>query len=674
MIQLIRNLFLPNGLALALLLAGCGESTNIEGNNGSSVQSCASLLEATCVSGRLIDDAAFNVDYECGVDGGGTVRAVTDVDGGFSCPTGSVVNFFLDNPDSNDESDRIDLGSVTVVRPAQIFGDSPTANPVYFYVTPRMLAGDGAGNGFSSRARNIARLLQTLSSDLTDLNQAEYLPTRRVIITDDDKRKITAAVLPDTLDFTLSPATDPAMPADGTFDAEIHDYLATLADTRKHQLISDDEALVALEKGAFNVSAGIYLVPGGSVLSTGSFDPASKIFNADTGAMVGLDIANSKQFVGSFYMLVDRRGRTISHGVYSYGAPAPSENWSVWSDPQAMQLTQTGYTQGALPLWPMDQSLTQVRMALLGASDAGKYVQLTQGNIRRQAVAGSAAIYLNLFEETSAPTALGQWNMVDGSGTTTFVSNGAFTLDHFVAVAPLMNPDLWKPSVVEFPLPITVTLYNQDYDNVACKEGPVSRGCKIADIRMVILEDGNIISDRYGSCGAKKDPLDATVKFVNRKTLYVNDDSSKQEIPLGVVANMLDVLKDETNSSLKTMTLLAMLPQDARLNDTISVVSGFESYIPFSQFGSNVGANSLLRVDGIANKFQMYGVCTETMAALGICNTVDAFQPKTATWLNGYTFMKAIKANKTAPSATLTQELIENSGGTMAAQRTPSCP
>ncbi|HET8729532.1 MAG TPA: hypothetical protein VFM34_00265 [Moraxellaceae bacterium] len=656
MIQLARQLTVIASLVLAMLLSGCGgEKTNIQGTAGSQVQSCSSLLGVTCVSGRLIDDAASNVDYECGLSGGGTVRSVTAIDGGFTCPNGSVVTFFLGNPASTNVDDRILLGQVTVERPAMIYGDSPTI-PVYFYVTPRMLAGDGGGGGFSVRAINIARLLQTLSTDTTDADQSGYLPTRRVIISDTDKLQILASRFPNGLDFGQPAATDPSNPPTGTFDYSIKTYLQSLPESSRQQLVSSTIAITALGKGNNSTTAGMYLVPGGSVLSTGSLDPVNQTLSADTGAMVGTDFGNAKQFVGSLYVLADRRGRTIGHGIYSYGTPVAPDPWQVWSDPQPMQLTETGNSYSSMPVWPIDNSLKQFRFALLGSNDTGSYVNLTQGNIIRQAVAGSSTSYTNLFQESSTPDVLGTWSLEQG--TNTYISNGAYTLEHTVSVAPLMNPDLWNSSVVTFPLPITVTLWNQDYTNSAC-----TRGCRVADIRMTILQDGNIISDRFDDCGANVDP----------QSLVYNNDPSKQEIPLGVVANILNTLLDEGTTPLKTMTLLAMLPNDTRLNDSMVVQTGFESYVPYVQFGSNLGENSLLRVDGNVNKFQTYGYCSNDFAQLGLCAYPNTFQPGVATWLNGLTFMKAIKANKVAPTDPATQALSVNIGGTMtAAPRT--CP
>lgn len=656
MIQLIRTSIFIGTLALMTLLSGCGgEKTNITGDASSTVQACSSLLGVTCVSGRLIDDAASNVDYQCGIDGSGTVRSLTAIDGGFSCPSGSVATFFLANPASTNIADRIVLGSVTVTRPAMVYGSASTT-PIYFYVTPRTLAGDSVGSSFSVRALNIARLMQTLSTDTTDAGQTGYLPSRRVVIDDADKRKILASVLPAKLDFSLPAATDPVNPEPGSFDATIAPYLQSLADATKHQLIPSGNGYIALEKGSNSTVAGVYLVPG-SLLSLVSASPSDQNFDANSGSMVGVDFGSGKDFAGGLYMLVDRRGRTLGNGVYSYGVPSSTTQWQLWSDPQPLQLTQTGNTLDNIPLWPLDNNVAGLRFALLGSSDVGKYASLTQGVISRQAVAGSAQVYTNLFAESSTPSALGQWSLVDGSGAT-FISGGAYTLERTQPVAPLMNPDLWNSSVVTFPLPITVSLYNSDYSNASCG----SKGCKIADIRMVVLQDGNIISDRFGDCGANVDP----------KTLLVGGDPNKQELPLGTVANILNSVNDETTTPITTMTLLSMLPNDTRFNDTMTATTGYESYIPYIQFGSNLGDNSLLRVDGVTNKFNMYGFCTSSTPAL--CSYPNTFQPGMATWVNAYSIIQYIKANQTAPNDPATLALKVNKNGLMSAQRTPTCP
>lgn len=254
------------------------------------------------------------------------------------------------------------------------------------------------------------------------------------------------------------------------------------------------------------------------------------------------------------------------------------------------------------------------------------------------------------------PGQLGTWTMGSLDGTVTNVSNGQYTLEHTLEVATLMNPDIWGS--VTFPLPITVTIYNRDFSNTSCVGG---RGCKMADLRMVILQDGNIISDRYKACGAD----------VNPETLVVAADPTRQEIPLGVVASSQSGFADSSSTTIKAMVLLAMLPGDYRLNDTMAVTPGYEQYLPYLQFGSNLRAShSVLRVDAGANQFQMYGTCDNVSASRGLCALPGFFQPKMGSWINGHTAMRLLQASdNNAPAATITT-LAVNSEGYMEAKRT----
>lgn len=660
----IRNSILPlAGICMSLLLSGCGESTNIQEGAAGSVTECASLLNVDCVPGRLVDDAAANVDYECGLGNSAMVRSITDIDGGFSCPSGSIARFALVNPDKPEN--RIELGEVKIVQPALIFGGDPT-KPVYFYVTPRKLGGDTVGTDFSVRSLNITRLLQTLSDDPVDRDLSGHLPSRRIIITDADKRKITADVLPVALNFSAPVAADPAVPSAGSFDELVSDYLSSLVDPAKHTLITAAQARVALAKGIYNTTAGMYDVPGGSVLTIGDLigDPdfmANGSFtSADLGAMVGYDGAAGKSFVSSLYMLADRRGRVIGHGVYSFGAKPGTTQWYPWSDPQPMVLVRSGAEAAGLPLWPIDGRLGEFRFQMLGTSDAGKYVRLGQGVMTREAVPGTEGIYENLFRETPVSTLLGTWTMGDlgGSGVPN-VGNGKYTLVHSLAVATLMNPDIW--SGITFPLPITVTIYNSDYDNTTNPLCTVGRGCKMAEVRMVILEDGNIISDRYKTCGNQ----------VDRETLEVNGNPAQQEIPLGVVANAQSGYNDSATTTIEALQLLAMLPSDPRLNDSMVVSPEFASFLPYLQFGSNLrGSQSLLRVSPGVNQFQMYGYCVAQDVADGRCPVAGIFQPKLGSWINGYTAMKVLQASDDEQPPATIAALRQNAGGLMESRRT----
>lgn len=656
----IMRLLYVIGACAPLLLGGCGESTNIqEGGNGAVTQ-CSALHNSNvvCVPGRFVDDAASNINYECGLSTTIMVRSVTDADGGFACPSGSIAKFSLINPD--DSLSRITLGNVKIVLPAQIFGGD-VKKPVYFYVTPRLLA-DETSLVFGPKALNITRLLQTLSDDTVDADLTGHLPSRRVIISDDDKRKITAAISPDLINFSLAPAGDPANPGPGTFDEQVHPFLAALSNPAKHTLITSTQAQAALQKGIYNTVAGIYQVPGGSVLSVQNLFGNSNFTSADLGGMVGYD--NGKTFLSSLYMLVDRRGRTLGHGVYSFGQPSGGATaWLPWSDPQPMKLVETGVTSGAFPVWPNGGDLSQFRLQMLGINDAGKYVRIDKGVMSREAVAGSSNIYSELFKEASSPSQLGTWSMGDQGGTVTNVSNGVYTLVHSLATATLMSPDVW--SGVTFPLPVTLSIYNKDYSNGSCIGAP--RGCKIADVRMVILQDGNIISDRYKTCGQNVDP----------ETLVVNGVASQQELPLGVVASAQSGVPDSAATTFKAMVLLAMFPDDTRLADSMQVTPGYESYIPYLQFGSNLGSNpSLLRVDGGVNQFQTYGTCLAASATVGLCSSVGYLQPRMGYWINGYTTMRQLQAIAQNQASSTIDQLGLNSEGFMDAKRTAAadCP
>lgn len=650
-------------LIVAMLLAGCGESTNIQPKSVGTVTACSSLLGVTCVTGRFIDDAAFNVDYEC-ASPSGIVRSVTAEDGSFSCPNGSDATFFLANPDDADQ--QITLGSVKVLAPARIYGDAPPF-PIYFYVTPRSLAGDAVGNSVSTRALNITRLLQTLSTDTTSAN----LPSRRIVISDDIKRRITALTQVDEEVFSLAIASDPAAPVDGTFDYAIAPFLSALGPLAPDVLISGGEASAALYKGLYSTTAGFYLVPGSLLSFDNSFDPTGFVTSADVGAMVGYNLGSGDTFIGSIYALVDRRGRVIANGLYSYGTPPAGQSWALWSDPQPMDLTSSGLTRGGLVAFPVDGDLTKMQFALRGPDDASSVLRLSRGVMRREAVAGSAKVYENLFQETGTDELYGRWSLGTAGSATSQISNGAYTLERTISVATWMNPDLWRDSEVGgFPIPVTVSIYNSDYGNAACSTASSSPGCKMAELRMLILEDGNIISDRYQTCGAG----------VNPETLVVNNDPSRREVPLGTVSSITDSTTDRTGAVMKTMSLLAIIPNDPSLNDPLNplldVEPGFASYLPYLQLGANFGDISLLRVDGAVNRYEMYGRCTSFLAVLGLCTVatdadIDSLQPGIAPWVNNYTFAQAIKANKSGSPSFNT--LKANSAGLLRSTRS-TCP
>jgi hypothetical protein len=629
-----QGIFLGLGLlAAVLLLGGCGESDNIGQNDVGAVNDCNSIPGASCVRGRFIDDAAVNVNYECGIDGAGLVRSVTAADGGFVCPNGSEATFSLTHPDNS--ALKITLGKVRISKPANLSGSGQSSSH-YFYVTPRHLASDNSSTGPSQAAVNITRFLQTLSEDTLDTD----LPSHRVIISDATKRKITAAVVKD-IDFKLPLAATPAAPADGTFEAAVKPFLQSVSKS----LISNLEGNELLQKGVYSTMAGVYE----------SFDLTAQATSSAAGGMYGVGGGN---FVGALWNLVDRRGRTIGSGVYSYKAAADTV---LWSEPKAMSLKSTPNPSApsvASNAWPLNGDLDGFTYDLVTdiGDPTGQIANITNGIMRRGAIAGNTHTYEALFAETPNSSDLGRWSL-STSPTTTPLTGGSLTLVHTAPAAPSMNPDLWRPDRINFPIPVTVKLMNSDF---TCS----SLGCEIASFRMVILRDGNIISDKHGRCGKEFIPPTGTEPAryadINPETLKYEDNA--QEVPIGVVQNILGQLHDDNGATMEAMTMLVMIPNDPDFR-------AISPYLPYVQFGSGFGDDSLLRVDGSVNSLRSYGFCTEGKKSDGVCQRQGVFAVDRATWRNNLTTVKAF-------NSAATQAEKDNVGGFIVSLPTPaaSCP
>lgn len=597
----------------AFLLASCGESDNLTNENVGTVSSCSSIPGATCVRGRFIDDAAVNVNYECGLEGSGKVRSVTGSDGGFTCPNGSEVTFSLVNPENT--SIRLVLGTTKVAKPANLFAESPSSSSdtplVYFYVTPRTLLGQSSDTVLGFSAVNMVRLLHTLSTDAVD----PELPSHRVIISDDAKRKLTAEIV-EEIRFTLPQETvDPTAPGDNTFDKAVRNYLQSFDPDL--QLLAYDTAAEYLRRGVYSTKAGLYE----------SYDVTATAGNNASGGMRGVGGGN---FVGALWNLVDRRGRMVGSGVYSYELPSDT---LVFSAPKAMSLESAAVT------WPMSGNLAGLTYKLVDSAGVatGREATITNGVMTREAVAGTIPRYESLFGETPSSSDLGKWTLKNGG--TSEISNGTITMVRSVSVSPTLDPALWTESNIDFPLAVKVSLWDSDYS------GCTSLGCLLGTFRMVVLKDGNIVSDMNQKCGVNIDPVTLTYP------------SGGAEIPLGVVANILDNLRDENGASMQLMTLLAMIPNHPHFRS-------ISPHLPYVQFGSGFGEVSLLRIGG-ANNLRSYGICTSQRKSTGQCQTVDAFAPDIAVWGNRLTAMKAF-------SDAGTPEDIENAGGYISSAPTPS--
>jgi hypothetical protein len=124
------------------------------------------------------------------------------------------------------------------------------------------------------------------------------------------------------------------------------------------------------------------------------------------------------------------------------------------------------------------------------------------------------------------------------------------------------------------------------------------------------------------------------------------------------------------------MTLLAMLPNNNALISDIAQSSEFAQYLPYIQFASNFGRNSLLRVDAAAggDQYEMYGLCDcFFFSTVGICDSLGSFEPGIAEWTNHYTSARQQHANNNSQPA-IAETLGNNSAGFMRAKRNESCP
>lgn len=605
-------------LPAALFLASCGESDNFSSSNAGTVSSCSAITGASCITGRLIDDAATNVNYECGVSGLGTVNNVTNDRGEFICPDGSEVTFSLIHPEN--KLAKLVLGSVIVTKPADIFVNSSEENrlPVYFYVTMRDLARDET-TVLSSAAINLARLLQALSRDTV----SPELPSYRVIIHDDDKRKLTPEIV-EAIQFTAPPeTTNPSDPGPGTFDASVQPFLQAFEPDK--QLLDVATAEKRISRGIYSTLAGVYE----------TFDPFSLVPNpgnvAPTGGITGAGSAGN--FIGAMWNLVDRKGRAYASGVYSYTS---SSTTMLSTAPKPFTLDNSR--------WPIDAGLGALTYSLRDESGAttGETIDITQGNIKREVVAGSVPIYQNLFGESPSDTDLGRWQLTENAGSSVPISNGKLTMARIAPVASVLDPTLWKASL--FPLPLTVTVRNLD------RSSSEPLGSLVGTFRMVVLSDGNIISDMSAKCGVD----------INQDTLQYP--SGGTEVSLGVVARILDTAINEQGNTMETMTLLGLIPDIPHFR-TIS------PYLPYLQFGSNLSEASLLRVDAGANASRLYGACTVDRLEAGLCTAAGTLADDLATWENRYT---KVKFRSLGSTASPTDPLNLNSAGFMSSVPTPA--
>lgn len=589
-----------------LLLAACGgESTNLRDPAViTSTSKCSDLAASdesiTCISGRFIDDAVVNLDYSCD-----KVNATTDIDGSFSCPKGSKVKFMLLNPDDKaDSAKKITLGEL-VVRSPPTYATSNNKT-AYFYVTP---------NDFGTGAINMVRLLQSLSRDtVTDTN----LPSRRIILSDDDKRKLVS--LPNSLgptDFAVAWA-----PTD-LFEPLVKPFLDSLSPAVS--LIGPTAANELLGKSIFSSIAGAYFVPGYSV--TGGY-VADNSYEGDLAGMRGISASN--YLVAANWTLVDRRGRMTGFGVYTSGSNSvPDVCKFLFFGATTSCASGSQPVPNVLKLKPDASRWSnwnrngdwRLEYEVLGSSGAptGGVLSIVQGAIERLALAGSEQNYKGIYgEDAPSGTVFGGWQLTGGSPSFAISDKTSITLAQSRAIAPTLDPDYWKTSL-GFPLNVKLSFFG------GCSGDGSASSCStpVGDIRITILEDGNIVSNLHDKCGAG----------LNRTTLKYT--TGEEEFPLGVIAQIFPT----NNKSHTYMSPMLMIPDDTAFPSVLRNVQ-------MGTFGAATSSSSItgqlrLRVDQ-NDPAKFLHVYDDTDVSETDGNAVD--NEFTAYWNNQVDYLKRVSS------------------------------
>lgn len=588
--------------ATSLMLAACGESTNLKDPSQiTSTANCSDLASdtVTCVSGRFVDDVVENLNYSCD-----KVNSVTDVDGSFSCPVGSTVEFSLKNPDDSSETaKKIILGKATVKALTTTSVDNN-----YVYLTPRDIGAVSTGNSIGNTESNIVRLLQSLNSSAVAAN----LPTRTIVLSNDDKRKLVFLVA------TINPS-DFALPADD-FENIVRPFLDAISSGKP--LISASIAADYLRKGVYSTVAGAYFVPN-YFATPGYVVSGDSGYNGDYGGMRGIN--SSQYMLAATWTLVDRRGRVTGFGVYSTGSNsatpdkckflptlANSSSCTTGQQPDRNILRQKP-TADRWSNWTLDGAWS-ISYELLDASGTpsspARVLSFTQGKMDRGAVAGSSQLYKNIFGEVPASTtSLGHWSLSGGSPAFSS-SETSYTMVKSRSVAPTLDPGFW--STVNFPLNLKMSFW----DSSCNPAGSTAYTCPVGTLPVTILADGNIVSNINGGCGANLDP----------ETL-VDTTTGLKEYPLGVVAQIFT-----SNSGSRTYLSPIMLIPDVAVFGSLRNVQMAANGIA----NSSITGQLRIRVDSPSSASTYLHVYDDSSFTSGNATDVE----RSGYWSNQVKFLK----------------------------------
>jgi hypothetical protein len=244
---------------------------------------------------------------------------------------------------------------------------------------------------------------------------------------------------------------------------------------------------------------------------------------------------------------------------------------------------------------------------------------MSSGVLDRGVIAGSNEVYKSYFGDATAPT-VGRWQFNDGAVPTNDITSAnatiapAFTLIRNVPAAPTLDPDSWERIRASFPLNVAVNFYDND---TAVDDGSGNKGALInsAPVRITVLADGNIVSDKNSDCNVGIDP--DTLK----------DAKGQQEVPLGLVQNIFTL-----SSGRSYLTIIMMLPNTA----------DYDADLRYAQVLTNLSGSSsgaqpvLLRVDGSAATNTEYLALTDYQ-----------YSAKKAPWYNAWKSYRNIGGDTT---------------------------
>ncbi len=547
-----------HGLCLGLIVlmlsaCGTGGSTNmISGSSASSniSVSCSAISGVTCISGRFVDDAVSNLHYSCG-DSSGTVQAVTDSGGVFSCPKDSgTVDFYLINAAG---TVKVDLGTAPVVQTSYTNGLS---TPGYMLVTPRTLAGNAASETYDDYELNLTRFLFLFDNSSGAIIGASRL-TNVINISATDEESISdllppaaaGSAAPTSLQTVLGP-NDFAL-SEANFDTRIQAMVNGLGRT----LATQAQASAHLDALLPETRAGLYYSIGGTI-STSAVSVAG--FYGDNGA---------EQLFAEPFLLFDRAGRSwglMIDSLVGCGGPCSNTSNSLLSQPE---LATTPANYDTTQPFAVISRAGQFRTSFILPSNQG-VVQITQGRFNLDLIADTPVNYQSAYGTTTPPPAadLGTFSM-----STTGI-NGKYGMLRDIVAAPTLDPTLWGKQVI--PLHLTLTFY----------DSTPGQPNLLGQLGVVVLPDGNVVTDLNHTCAA-----------LNTTTLI--DALNVQQYPIGIVDN---IFQDSTSAA-TYLGLTLLTPVNTAITPAIQGVM-------IGGAGNNAAVRLRLDAQGGASlQYQLFG-------------------------------------------------------------------